>query len=51
MRLQGIICTGKSGNRVKHDYYIIFILNQALGFLYHHLSNLNMAFRRLIKGG
>ena len=46
-----IICSCQPGNTVKQYNNVIFMLNQPFCFLHHHLRNLYMSLRRLIKGG
>src|SRR5690606_13694380 len=45
-----VVGTRQAGNGVKQNYYVLFVLNQTLGLLDHHLGDLYVARWRLVKG-
>src|SRR5690554_362490 len=46
-----VVSTSKTSNGIQQDNHIFLMLNQTLGLLDDHFSNLNVTRRRLIKGG
>ena len=49
-RDNGVVGTGQTGDGVEQDDHVFLVLNQALGLLDHHFSDLYVARRRLVEG-
>ena len=49
-RHDGVVGAGQSGDGVEQNHHVFFVLNEALGFLDHHLGNLHVPGRRLVEG-
>ncbi len=50
-RDHGVVGTRQASDGVEQDDHILLVLDQALGLLDHHLGDLHVAGRRLVKGG
>jgi len=47
----GVVGAREPGDRIEQDHNVALVLDQALGLLDHHLGDLDVARRRLVKGG
>ena len=49
-RHNGVVGASETGDGVEQDHHIMLVLDQALGFLDHHLGDLNVPRRRFVEG-
>src|SRR5574343_1156603 len=49
-RLDSVVGTGKTGDRIEQNHHILLVLDQALGFLNHHLGDLYVTYGWFVKG-
>ena len=49
-RDDGVVGARETRDRVEQDEHVLLVLDEALGFLDHHLGHLHVALRRLVEG-